>query len=184
MRKLYQKNLCTKEPWRNTMTRKNLEVEIVKFKPELAKYFYSINVEWVKDMFVMEELDEKILSNPQKHIIDKGGQIWFAVHKELGVIGTCAVKNFGNKWFELTKMGVLESARGLKAGEVLLKQVIKDSNQADIDTLFLLTSSKCEAAIHLYEKNGFVHDESIKEKFKELYDRSDTFMKYIGIPTK
>jgi N-acetylglutamate synthase-like GNAT family acetyltransferase len=158
----------------------NLEVEIVKYTPELAKYFYSINAQWVNDMFYMEEYDEKILSDPQKYIINEGGQIWFAAHKELGVIGTCAVKNFGDNWYELTKMGVLESARGLKAGEILLKQVIQDCNEMDIDTLFLLTSSKCEAAIHLYEKNGFVHDEGIKEKFKELYERSDTFMKYIN----
>lgn len=162
------------------MMNKNLEVEIVKFKPELSKYFYSINAEWVSDMFVMEAIDEKILSNPQKYIIGEGGQIWFATHKELGVIGACAVKNFGNKWFELTKMGVLASARGLKAGEVLLKQVIEDCNKADIDTLFLLTNSKCEAAIHLYEKNGFVHDQSIKDKFNGLYDRSDVFMRYVG----
>ncbi len=161
------------------MSTKNLEVEIVKFKPELAKYFYSINAQWVSDMFVMEEIDEKILSNPQKYVIDKGGQIWFAIHKDLGVIGACAVKNFGDKWFELTKMGVLESARGLKAGEILLKQVIVDCNKADIDTLFLLTNHQCEAAIHLYEKNGFVHDQGIKEKFNGLYDRSDVFMRYM-----
>jgi N-acetylglutamate synthase-like GNAT family acetyltransferase len=158
----------------------SLEVDIVTYTPQLAKYFYSINAEWVNDMFVMEDIDDKILSNPQKHIIDKGGQIWFAVHDVLGVIGTCAVKNFGDKWYELTKMGVLESARGLKAGEILLKQVIKDCITMDMDTLFLLTSSKCEAAIHLYEKNGFVHDQGIKEKFQELYERSDTYMKYIG----
>ena len=164
----------------NKKLKDKLEVKIVKFTPERAKYFYSINAQWVNDMFVMEEIDEKILSNPQKYIIDKGGQVWFAIHKELGVIGTCAVKNFGDNWFELTKMGVLEKSRGLKAGEILLKQVLADCNKADIDTLFLLTNSKCEAAIHLYEKNGFVHDQSIKEKFQHLYERSNVFMKYVG----
>ncbi len=161
------------------MTNKNLDVEIVKFKPELAKYFYSINAQWVNNMFVMEDIDEKILSNPQKHIIDKGGQVWFAINKELGVIGTCAVKNAGNKWYELTKMGVLENARGLKAGEILLKQVIADCNKIEMDTLFLLTNKICEAAIHLYEKNGFVHDKDIKKKFEGIYQRSNVYMKYI-----
>jgi len=156
------------------------EVEIVKYQPHLAQYFYSINAQWVSDMFIMEEIDEKILSNPQKYIIDEGGQIWFAKHNELGVIGACAVKNFGNKWYELTKMGVLESARGLKAGEVLLKHVLTDCRKEDIDVLFLLTNHQCEAAIHLYEKNGFVHDQGIKDKFNGLYERSDTFMKYVG----
>lgn len=157
-----------------------LNVEIVTYQPNLAKYFYSINAQWVNDMFYMEEYDEKVLSDPQKYIIDEGGQIWFAQHEEQGVIGVCAVKNFGDKWYELTKMGVLESARGLKAGETLLKRVLDDCNKSDIDTLFLLTNSICKPAIHLYEKNGFVHDEGIKEKFSELYKRSDVFMRYLG----
>ena len=164
----------------NKKSQVTLTVEIVTYQPSLAKYFYSINAQWVNDMFKMEEIDEKILSNPQKYIIDEGGQIWFAKHKELGIIGVCAVKNFGNNWYELTKMGVLSNARGLKAGEVLLKQVLQDCKQMEIDTLFLLTNSKCEAAIHLYKKNGFVHDQSIKDKFNGLYDRSDVFMKYSG----
>ncbi|MFK8011859.1 MAG: GNAT family N-acetyltransferase [Marinicellaceae bacterium] len=162
------------------MSKNNISVEIVKFTPELAKYFYSINAQWVNDMFIMEEIDEKILSNPQKHIIDKGGQVWFAINEDLGVIGTCAVKNAGNNWFELTKMGVLENARGLKAGEILLKQVIEDCNNIEMNTLFLLTNKKCEAAIHLYEKNGFIHDEGIKKKFEGMYQRSNVYMKYIG----
>jgi len=141
---------------------KNLEVEIITYTPELAHHFYDINAQWVNDMFYMEAYDEKILSNPQKYIIDEGGQIWFAKHEEQGVIGTCAVKNFGDNWYELTKMGVLESSRGLKAGEILLKQVIKDTMKWDVDTLFLLTNSICKPAIHLYEKNGFIHDESIR----------------------
>lgn len=160
-------------------TKQNLEVKIICYTPELAKHFYTINAQWVSAMFYMEEYDEMILSDPQKHIIDEGGQIWFAQHDELGIIGTCAVKNFGDNWYELTKMGVLESARGLKAGEVLLQAVIADCNKMDMDNLFLLTNSICKPAIHLYEKNGFVHDDGIKEKFNGLYERSDVFMRYI-----
>ena len=162
------------------MNKNNLTVEIVTYTPELATYFYSINEQWVSDMFEMEEIDHQILSNPQKHIIDEGGQIWFAKNEKLGVIGACAVKNVGNKWYELTKMGILESARGLKAGEALLQQVIKDCREFEYNTLFLLTNKKCEAAIHLYEKNGFVHDDSIKKKFEGIYQRSNVYMKYMG----
>jgi len=158
-------------------------VEILTYNSSLAKYFYSINAQWVNDMFYMEEYDEKVLSDPQKYIIDEGGQIWFAQHKDLGIIGVCAVKNFGDKWYELTKMGVLESARGLKAGETLLKRVLEDCNKSDIETLFLLTNSICKSAIHLYEKNGFIHDQGIKDKFNGLYQRSDVFMRYVGQTT-
>jgi N-acetylglutamate synthase-like GNAT family acetyltransferase len=167
--------MATKSPKEN-----NLTVEIITYQAELAEHFYSINAQWVNDMFYMEEYDEKVLSDPQKYIIDEGGQIWFAKNSQLGIIGVCALKNFGNNWYELTKMGVLENARGLKAGEVLLKQVIEDSKKMDIDTLFLLTNSICAAAIHLYEKNGFIHDQGIKDKFNGLYERSDVFMKYVG----
>ncbi len=162
------------------MKTNNIDVQIVPFQPELAKYFYSINAEWVNDMFEMEEIDEMILSQPQKHIIDKGGQIWFAISQDLGVIGTCALKNAGKGWYELTKMGVIEKARGLKAGEALIKHVIEECNRINCETLFLLTNKKCEAAIHLYEKHGFVHDQGIKDKFSHLYERSDVFMKYMG----
>ena len=163
------------------MTIKNLEVEIIPWQPELAEYFYSINEQWVSDMFVMEEIDEQVLSQPQKYIIDKGGQIWFARNPELGIIGTCAVKKYDEGWYELTKMGVLETSRGLKAGEILLKKVIEDcENNPDVKTLFLLTNKICEAAIHLYEKNGFVHDEMIKQKFSGIYKRSNVYMLYTG----
>lgn len=177
-------NLYTHDQWRNSMSKslnKNLEVEIITYTPELAHHFYDINAQWVNDMFYMEAYDEKILSNPQKYIIDEGGQVWFAKHETLGIIGTCAVKNFGDNWYELTKMGVLESSRGLKAGEILLKQVIKDTLKWKVDTLFLLTNSICKPAIHLYEKNGFIHDEGIRNKFTGLYERSDVFMKYVGL---
>jgi len=158
--------------------KKNLEVDIITFTPDLAQYFYSINAQWVSDMFCMEEYDEKILSNPQKYIIDEGGQIWFAKHQEIGIIGTCAVKNFGNNWYELTKMGVLESARGLKVGEILLQKVLSDCKKIKMDTLFLLTNKICKPAIHLYEKNGFVHDKSLKSKFDGMYKRSNVWMRY------
>lgn len=154
------------------------DIVIEQFQPDLAKYFYDINTQWLKEMFVIEDIDEQVLSDPQKHIIDPGGHIWFAKHKELGVIGTCAVKKSGEYGYELTKMGVLSSARGLKVGEKLLKQVLDDCLTLQLTPLFLLTNHKCEAAIHLYEKHGFVHDERVKQKYAHLYERSDVYMKY------
>ncbi len=156
----------------------NPEIQIVDYRPELAQHFYTINAQWLTDLFVMETIDEQVLSDPQTHIIDAGGYIWFAEHKDLGIIGACAVKHAGEMGYELTKMGVLSSARGLKVGETLLKQVLKDCSQRQCRPLFLLTNHRCEAAIHLYLKHGFVHDEGIKQHFSGLYDRGDVFMKY------
>ncbi len=154
------------------------EVIIRAFKPSLAHHFEIINKEWIDDMFVLEIIDKQVLEDPQSHIIDKGGKIWFADHPSLGIVGTCAFWNKGDNNFELTKMGVLKSARGLKIGEILLQYVLNEAQSLSIKKLFLLTNAKCESAIHLYEKNGFVHDKTIMNEYGKSYQRCNVAMLY------
>ena len=47
------------------------------------------------------------------------------------------------------------------------------------NTLFLLTNKDCEAAIHLYEKNGFTHCADIMDKYGSAYERCNVAMRYI-----
>ena len=156
------------------------QVMIKSFEPALAHHFEAINKEWIDDMFVLETIDKQVLEDPQRHIIDKGGKIWFAEHPTLGIVGTCAFWNKGDNSFELTKMGVLKSARGLKVGEILLQHVLNEAQALKIKKLFLLTNAKCEAAIHLYEKNGFVHDKTIMRDYGQNYTRCNVAMLYMG----
>ena len=62
--------------------------EIINFKIEHEKHFYDLNIAWLKEFFLVEDYDQKILSNPQKHIINKGGSIFFAkkTKKLLGLL--------------------------------------------------------------------------------------------------
>lgn len=158
------------------------QLEILAYKETYAPFFESINTQWINEMFVLEPIDKAVLSQPQEHIINKGGKIWFARHSELGIVGTCALLNKGNGAYELTKMGVEKSARGLKVGEYLLQEVLNEIKQnrsiIGIKTLFLLTNKKCEAAIHLYEKNGFVHCGNVMQEYGTSYERCDVAMKY------
>lgn len=154
------------------------QVVIKPFDPALAHHFETINKEWIDDMFVLETIDKQVLGDPQSHIIDQGGRIWFAEHPTLGIVGTCAFWNKGDNIFELTKMGVLKSARGLKVGEVLLQHVLKEAQSLDIKKLFLLTNAKCGSAIHLYEKNGFIHDKTIMNDYGKNYARCNVAMSY------
>jgi N-acetylglutamate synthase-like GNAT family acetyltransferase len=80
----------------------------------------------------------------------------------------------------ITKMGVLQSARGLDAGKFLLDAVLKQAAALKIETLFLLTSSKCEAAIHLYRQRGFVDNDEIMDTFAKSYERCDVAMRWTG----
>lgn len=154
-------------------------IKIIPFSDELSTKFYEINHQWISNMFTMEEVDEKVLRNPHKLILNPGGFIWFAKHSELGVIGTCALRKTGPRQYELTKMGVLEKARGHKAGEILLKYVINYVRENDLGLCYLLTNSKCVAAIKLYERHGFDHDPEIKEKFGCEYQRCDIAMRLL-----
>lgn len=148
------------------------------YSDDLAREFHEINAEWITDMFSMEETDRRTLQNPRASIIDTGGAILFVEAKGLGIIGTCALQKTSATGFELTKMGVRKLARGLKAGEFLLNAAIEKAQTLGADPLYLLTNSRCVAAIHLYEKLGFRHDGGIMVDYGARYARCDVAMRY------
>jgi ribosomal protein S18 acetylase RimI-like enzyme len=46
------------------------------------------------------------------------------------------------------------------------------------EVLYLLSNRKSAAAIHLYEKLGFVHDAEIMSEYGTRYERCDVAMRY------
>lgn len=152
------------------------------FGDDLAQVFHDINAEWITAMFRLEDTDRAVLENPRARIIAPGGAILFVAAADLGVIGTCALQRTGDGAFELTKMGVRESARGRKAGAFLLDAVIARAATLGARTLYLLTSSRCAPASHLYEKAGFRHDAQIMAQYGARYERCDVAMRYAPGP--
>ncbi|NQE61033.1 bifunctional helix-turn-helix transcriptional regulator/GNAT family N-acetyltransferase [Caulobacter sp. RHG1] len=150
------------------------------FSDDLAEAFHRINAEWIQAMFSLEENDVALLTRPRELILDKGGLVLFAETPDLGVVGTAALMVSKGGWIELTKMGVSESARGRKVGEFLLAKTLERAASLGIDKLYLLTNTKCEAAIHLYEKLGFVHDPEIMRLCGGRYERANVAMSYRG----
>jgi len=148
------------------------------FSDALAPAFHDINAAWIETMFKLEPTDRDVLENPRARIVDRGGAILFAETPDLGIVGTCALQKTAERQFELTKMGVLESARGRKVGEVLLRAALDRAAEMGAETLYLLTNSACAPAIHLYEKLGFVHDAAIMRDFGARYARCDVAMRY------
>jgi len=150
------------------------------FDDSLAAEFHDINAEWIEAMFTLEPTDREVLENPRERIVEPGGAILFVEAGGLGIVGACALQKTGPGAFELTKMGVRESARGLKAGEFLLAGVLDRARDLGAEKLYLLTNRKCAAAIHLYEKLGFAHDAGIMQEFGARYARCDVAMRYRG----
>jgi DNA-binding MarR family transcriptional regulator/GNAT superfamily N-acetyltransferase len=153
-------------------------LKIREYTDDLAVHFRDINAEWINAMFRMEPTDQDVLDHPRERIIDAGGTILFVEARGLGIVGAGALMPAKDGGLELTKMGVRESARGLKAGEHLLAALIARAQTMDGDPFFLLTNTRCAAAIHLYEKNGFCHDAEIMARYGARYERCDVAMRY------
>jgi ribosomal protein S18 acetylase RimI-like enzyme len=155
-------------------------LRIVEFRDALAPAFHDINAEWINSMFVMEDVDRHVLQNPSETIIEPGGAILFVELEGTGIVGAGALRWSEPGQLELTKMGVKSGLRGLKAGEFLLDALITRAVAMKPDRLFLLTSKRCEAAIHLYGKAGFEHDAELLAAARHHYDRCDVAMTYRG----
>jgi DNA-binding MarR family transcriptional regulator len=150
------------------------------FRDELAADFARINRRWIEDMYTLEPVDEAQLADPRGMIVDPGGAILFLEDPELGLIGTCGLLPTAPGEFELIKMAVVPEARGRGAGEFLLRATIERAFAMGAERLFLLTNSKSQPAIRLYERNGFVHDGEILARCGGEYDRCDVAMRYVG----
>lgn len=148
------------------------------FRDDLAAHFHDINAEWIGAMFRLEDTDRDVLAHPRARIVDPGGVILFVEARGHGIVGTCALQKTGATAYELTKMGVRESARGMKAGEFLLAAIIERAATLGADPLYLLTNHRCAPAIHLYEKLGFRHDAVIMARYGARYARCDVAMRY------
>ncbi len=172
-------------------------IGIVEYRDEFAQAFHDINAEWISAMYSLEPEDLAMLRDPRGMILDKGGMILLAELSAAGpgagpvagpvsgpvsrIVGTCALKSRGNGAYELTKMGVLAEARGRKIGETLLVAAIARAHFIDdLSTLFLLTNTRSAAAIHLYEKLGFLHDQEIKARYGATYTRCNVAMRFAG----
>uniref|UniRef100_UPI003137D1C7 GNAT family N-acetyltransferase n=1 Tax=Fluviicola taffensis TaxID=191579 RepID=UPI003137D1C7 len=132
-----------------------MKIEIIPYSEELKEYVKILNYEWLEEHFYVEEGDEISLSDPKKHIIDKGGFVFFA-KKEDEIVGTVSLIKKSESVFELGKMAVTRYAQGFGIGKILLEHCLEFAKQKQIEKLILYSNTKLESAIHLYRKYGFV----------------------------
>jgi ribosomal protein S18 acetylase RimI-like enzyme len=134
------------------------EARIIDFEPRHADAFRELNLAWIRQLWEPEASDYQALDNPQESIIEHGGHIALAELDD-EIVGTCALLNLGDARFELAKMTVAESARGLGLGEKLAQAVLTRARDLDARSVYLESNSALKPAIRLYEKLGFRHVE-------------------------
>ena len=129
-------------------------VEIIPFSEDLKEHIKTLNFEWLKKYFRVEDQDELTLSNPQEEIINKGGMIFYAKYNN-EILGTASFTNIYDKTFVLSNMAVSGKAQGLGIGNKLLVHSIAVAKENNIKKLLLYSNRILLPAIHLYEKFGF-----------------------------
>jgi N-acetylglutamate synthase-like GNAT family acetyltransferase len=118
----------------------------------------------------VEDYDKKILSNPQKHIINKGGSIFFA-KKDKKIVGVVALMPTHElDVYELTKMGVEKNFRNQGVGRQLLKKGVEQAKLNKLKKVIIYSNRKLENAIYLYKSFGFIEVELEKNS---NYQRAD-----------
>jgi ribosomal protein S18 acetylase RimI-like enzyme len=150
------------------------KVAIVDYSARYGDAFQRLNIEWLEKYFEVEPIDRRVLSDPEQTIIAPGGIILYAcVGTE--VVGTVALKYFGNGVYELTKMAVTENQQGLGIGRQLLCAVVEKFHQLHGKMLYLESHSDLVPAITLYESAGFRHE---TPPSPSDYARANVFMVY------
>jgi hypothetical protein len=86
-------------------------IRIRRFQAGDEASFQRLNEEWIVRHFALEDADRELLSDPVKHILEPGGQIWFASAGE-ETVGCCALIREEAGVYLVAKMGVTEAYQG------------------------------------------------------------------------
>ena len=131
------------------------EICFRKFTAADANDFKALNIEWLNTYFVVEEIDEKVLSHPQTEILDKGGFVFMVTLAE-ETVATFAYIKKAEGIYEFTKMAVKPLLRGKGIGNRIMQFAIRFAEQHHWKKILLYSNTLLENSIHLYRKYGFI----------------------------
>jgi N-acetylglutamate synthase-like GNAT family acetyltransferase len=150
-------------------------VTILPYHDAFAAEFYRLNREWITENFVLEPLDEQVLSNPRQSILDTGGEIWCACNADGVMIGCYALLPLADGRLEFTKFAVDTQLRGQGAGSKLLTHAIARAREKNVPELILYTNTLQQRACEMYVRYGFIAT-PMSEDDKTRYARANLFM--------
>jgi len=150
------------------------EVLIRSFQAGDEAAFRSLNEQWIKHYFKLEAKDEAMFADPQKTILERGGQILLGIAGGKSV-GCCALLPMDEGEFEVAKMAVAPGHQGSGIGRRLLCAVIAEARRMQARRLYLETNHILKPAIRLYESLGFQHLDPSNLTLSP-YGRADVYM--------
>ena len=138
---------------------------IVEYNASHQPYFEKLNRRWIEEFFVMEPIDEFVLTNPEEAILKPGGAILMA-ECDGEIAGTVALRRIDAVTYEFTKMAVDERFRRRGIAERLSYASFDKAKELGATKIILYSNTKNAAAIKLYEKIGFRHLEVERGVYK------------------
>ena len=146
-------------------------IKIVNYKPGHQSYFEKFNRAWIEEMFEMEPVDEWVLTNPGKAIIEPGGAILMAEYDGI-IAGTVGLRKVNDNSYEFTKMAVDNNFRRKGIAEAISYASFKKAKTLGAEKIILYSNKRNAGAVKLYEKIGFTH----VEVEQGVYKRADVKM--------
>lgn len=95
------------------------------------------------------------LDNLTEFYDQEGRNYFVVVDNNDEVLGGSGFGEYDDDVAELQKVFISEAARGQGSAYQLINQVIKSAKENGYNRLYLETSDRLKAAIHIYEKMGF-----------------------------
>ena len=145
-------------------------MKVVPYNPKYKDKFIELNKAWISDMFTLEPLDEKELSNIEKYI-DADGQIFFAVDDADEVMACCMIAPREDGDWEIMKFAASDKYKGSGAGKACLEACLNYAKEKKVEKIIIVSNKRCVQAVHLYRKYGFDEVPVDKEKFP--FERGD-----------
>jgi ribosomal protein S18 acetylase RimI-like enzyme len=147
------------------------DIKILDYQPYHQPWFEKFNRQWIEELFEMEPVDEWVLTNPGKAILETGGAILMAEYFGMPA-GTVGLRKFDDRTFEFTKMAVDPAFRRKGIAEALSYASFRKAYELGAASIILYSNKKNAAAIKLYEKLGFNH----LPVENDVYKRADVKM--------
>ena len=151
------------------------KISFKKFSKIDSEKFKSLNLEWLDTYFKVEPIDQLVLNNPEREVIDKGGFI-FMIQKNYDTIGTFAFIKKSAKIYEFSKMAITPDERGNGYGNMAMEFLIQFAKNKKWSKLILYSNTKLKNSIHLYKKYGF---KEIPLEKNLIYSRGNIKMELI-----
>ena len=129
-------------------------IVILTYKDAHAAAFNRLNRAWLEENALLEDSDRKQLEQPRESILAKGGEIFIAV-MGAEVIGSCAMIPHDIGVVELAKLAVDARVQGHGLGRRLTEAALTWARRRGAQKVILLSSTKLQAALRLYERLGF-----------------------------